>query len=236
LARHCLGLAMLAWLPMQSYAGEGEELPLKLTAGIYQVAGKAAGADYNLRHSSESGNIWLGHYHDRGTAEGQWRTGWDRNFGESVRVLPSLQLASGGFANGSVQAETGSPYFLGMGFGRTNLRPYWNLNFDPNDSYMLSAGHREIDGQSFVAQYIRDNREHPDQRHLHFIYRRPMENGNRITVDLLHKQGLVDDVMIRRWGLTVTRDWPRLFVRLAFDPKANFSQDDMWRFSIGTRF
>ena len=153
-----------------------------------------------------------------------------------MRVLPSLQFASGGFANGSVQVETGSPYFVGMGFGRTNLRPYWNLNFDPNDSYMLSTGFRDAGGQSFVMQYVRDNREHPDQQHLHFVYRRPMEGDRRITLDLLRKQGLVDDGMIRRWGLALTHDWPRYFVRVAYDPKANFSQDDMWRVSIGMRF
>ena len=229
-------MAMVACLLTEADAGEVADLPFKLTAGTYQVAGKTAGTDYNLRHSSEWGNLWVGHYHDQVAGYGQWRAGWDRSFGESLRILPSMQIATGGFANGSVQAETGEPYFVGIGFGRTNQRPYWNLNFDPNDSYMLSTGYRGTEGQSYVIQYVRDNREHPDQRHLHLVYRQSTENDRRITVDFLYKQGLVEDILIRRWGLAVTHDWPRYFVRLAFDPKANFSTDDMWRISIGTRF
>ena len=31
-------------------------------------------------------------------------------------------------------------------------------------------------------------------------------------------------------------DWPRFFVRLAFDPKVNFTPENMWRLSVGTRF
>jgi hypothetical protein len=210
--------------------------PFKLTAGAYQVAGKTVGTDLNLRYSGLVGNVWIGNYHDRVATESQWRAGWDSSIGETVRVAPSLQLASGGFVGGSIQAETGAPYFFGVGFGRTNLRPYWNLNFDPNDSWMLSAGYRGDAGESFSMQYVRDNRQNPDQRHLHFVYRRPLADGQRLTVDFLHKQGLVNDAMIRRWGLALTYDWPRFFVRLAYDPKVNFTPDDMLRASIGTRF
>jgi hypothetical protein len=217
-------------------AVEDEAPHFKLTAGAYQVAGRTAGTDLNLRYSGPVGNAWIGNFRDRVAADGQWRAGWDNSIGETVRVAPSLQLASGGFVGGSLQAETGVPYFVGVGFGRTNLRPYWNLNFDPNDSWMLSAGYRGDAGGSFALQYVRDNRQNPDQRHLHAVYRQPLANGERLTVDVLRKQGLVDEVEIRRWGLALSYDWPKFFLRLAYDPKVNFTPDDMLRVSIGTRF
>jgi hypothetical protein len=217
-------------------AAEDEAPHFKLTAGAYQVAGTTVGTDLNLRYSGPVGNVWIGNYRDRVAAEGQWRAGWDSSIGDTVRVAPSLQLASGGFVGGSLQAELGAPYFAGVGLGRTNLRPYWNLNFDPNDSWLLTAGYRGSAGESLAMQYVRDNREHPDQRHLHLVYRRPLTNGERLTADILYKHGMVDDTEIRRWGLALTYDWPRVFLRLAYDPKVNFTPDNMMRASIGTRF
>ncbi|MEP6790864.1 MAG: hypothetical protein ABI907_05810 [Ramlibacter sp.] len=40
----------------------------------------------------------------------------------------------------------------------------------------------------------------------------------------------------RRLGLAVSYDWPRYFVRLAYDPKASFMPQDMLRLSAGVRF
>ncbi|MBI2768589.1 MAG: hypothetical protein HYX47_03105 [Burkholderiales bacterium] len=40
----------------------------------------------------------------------------------------------------------------------------------------------------------------------------------------------------RRMGLAVSYDWPRYFVRLAYDPKANFMPQDTLRLSAGVRF
>lgn len=210
--------------------------PFKLTFGSYRLSGGGSGTDVNLRHGSELGNIWIGYFESGRLETRQWRTGWDRSFGDGLRVTPSIQVASHDFVGGSVQFETGAAWFAGVGFGRTNLKPYWNLNFDPNDSFTLSAGHRTDDGRSLLVQYVRDNRQNPDQRHLHFVWRQPVADRQRLTLDLLHKQGLVDDQLIRRWGASLTYDWPRFFLRLAHDPKANFGSDDLWRLSIGTRF
>ena len=49
-------------------------------------------------------------------------------------------------------------------------------------------------------------------------------------------RGLVDGEMIHRAGLTLGYDWPRYFVRLAWDPKVNFTSQDMLRVQAGTRF
>ena len=212
------------------------ERPFKLTLGWYRFSDSSRGVDINLRHSSDMGNVWAGFFRLDDPRFDQWRAGWDRSFGSAVRIAPSVQLASQGFVGGSVQIEAGAPWFAGAGRGRTNLRPYYNLNFDPNDSYALSAGRRDENGRLFMVQMVRDNRQNPDQRHFHFLYRQPLPAGERLTVDALYKIGSVDEETIRRWGLTITYDWPRVFVRLARDPKTNFTPADLWRLSVGTRF
>lgn len=213
-----------------------EAQPFKLTLGSYQFSGGGSGTDVNLRHTSSLGNLWLGYFDFARDHVSQWRAGWDRTLGDQVRVTPSMQVASHQFVGGSLQVETGDPWFVGAGLGRTNLKPYWNLNFDPNDSYTLSAGHRAAGGQTLALQYIRDNRENPDQRHLHVYWRQPMPDRQRLTLDLLYKQGIVDDRMIRRWGASATYDWPAVFLRVAYDPYANFGPDRQRRFSVGARF
>ena len=212
------------------------ETPFKLTVGRYDFSDHTRGVDANLRHTSDLGNAWLGYFKLDDGSVSQWRGGWDRAFGSALRFSPSVQLASGGFAGGSVQLEAGAPWFAGAGLGRTNLRPYVNLNFDPNDSYLLAAGRRDPDGRLMMVQMVRDNREHPDQRHFHFLYRQPLAGGERLTVDALYKVGSVDEETIRRWGLTLTYDWPRVFVRVARDPRTNFTPVDAWRVSVGARF
>ena len=209
----------------------------KLTFGVYHFSESGNAFDINLRHTNDFGDIWLGYYNSARRSEHQGRIGWDNTFEAGpVRITPSAQIASRGYFAWSVNIETGDSWFVGAGFGRTNLQPNWNLNFDPNDSYSLSAGKRSPDGESIAFQWVRDDRENPDQRHLHAVYRKPLAGGERITIDLLRKQGLVDNVMIHRLGATVTYDWPRFFVRLAYDPKVNFTVENMWRLVVGTRF
>lgn len=217
------------------------EPAFKLTTGLYQVsAGGVAGGpglDLNLRHTSAVGNLWLGWFRSPALDATQTRGGWDHTYTVRwLRIMPSLQVASGGFRGGSVGLETGERWFAGVGLGRTNLRNYVNLNFDPNDAWMLSGGYRWSDSRSLSGQVIRDNRQNPDQQHVHLIYRAPMAGGQRLTLDLLRKTGLVDGSPIRRMGLSVGYDGPRRFVRVAYDPKANFTSQDMWRLQVGTRF
>lgn len=210
--------------------------PFKLTAGYYRMSENGNGVDVNLRHSSDYGNAWLGFFRAPALDAQQWRGGWDRSFGETVRVQPSVQIASGGFVGGSLNVETGSTWVAGVGFGRTNLRPYYNLNFDPNDSWSLLAGYRGEDGLNVTASYVRDNRQNPDQQHFHLTVRSHVFGDDRLTGDLLYKRGLVEGRRIARAGATLTYDWPRYFVRVAYDPYSNFSVDNVWRLSVGMRF
>jgi hypothetical protein len=83
---------------------------------------------------------------------------------------------------------------------------------------------------------VRDNRLNPDQQHVHLIWRESLSDGRRVTVDLLVKQGTVEGRFIRRAGLSLGYDWPQWFVRLAWDPKVNFTPQNMLRVSTGRRF
>lgn len=209
----------------------------KLTLGSYYFAETGNAIDINLRHTDNFGDTWLGYYNSSRRGEHQGRAGWDNTFeAGSVRINPSAQIASRGYFAWSLNIETGDTWFVGTGFGRTNLKPNWNLNFDPNDSYSLSAGKRSTEGESIAFQWVRDNRQNPDQRHLHAVYRKALAGSERVTIDVLRKQGLVDDATIHKVGATVTYDWPGFFVRVAYDPKVNFTSEDMWRFVVGTRF
>ena len=232
------GAAALLFIVSNAAVGAEAENPLtnKLTVGVYRFADTGNAFDINLRRTGAYGNVWLGYYEAPRRDEHQGRAGWDRTFDvDPVRVVVSSQAASRGYLNGSIGLETGERWFVGAGFGRTNLRPNWNLNFDPNDSWTLSAGWR-ADGESLSLLWVRDDRQNPDQRHIHAVYRKSLADKHRITIDILHKIGIVDDTLIHRTGATITYDWPAFFVRLAYDPKVNFTQEDMWRLSVGTRF
>ena len=213
----------------------------KFTAGHYQLSGgdlpAAAGLDLNLRATGGFGNVWLGWYGSPSQDVRQVRAGWDSSYKLGfVRFMPSLQIASGGFVGGSLSLEAGDTWFAGVGAGRTNLRNYANLNFDPNDALMLSGGYRWADNHSFALQIVRDNRSNPDQQNVHLVYRTPINGADRLTLDLLQKKGLVAGLPISRTGLSVGYDWPSYFVRVAWDPLVNFTAQDMLRLSVGTRF
>ncbi|SDE59962.1 hypothetical protein SAMN05192589_12221 [Paracidovorax valerianellae] len=216
-------------------------LPFKLTTGLYHVAGgglpAGPGLDVNLRYTRGDDHWWIGAFRSPALDFSMPRAGWDRTVAlGDWRVLPSLQIASGGFVGGSVAVETGTTWVVGAGLGRTNLRNYANLNFDPNDAYTVYGSHRWSSGDTLALQLVRDNRQNPDQQNVHLVWRSPQPGGERLTVDLLAKQGTVDGRFQRRAGLSVGYDWAEWFVRAAWDPLVNFTPQSMWRLSTGVRF
>ena len=230
-------LTVFALAPLtNAVAQEAPSADFKLTVSAFKFSESGSGVDVNVRHSSDYGNVWLGYFRAPRLDANQWRAGWDKSFGDAIRIQPSAQIASGGFVGGSLNVETGENWIVGAGLGRTNLRPYYNLNFDPNDAWSLLAGYRAASGQSYMAAYVRDNRENPDQQHVHLTSRTPLAGKERLTLDLLYKRGSVDGQRIRKVGGTVTYDWPQFFVRVAYDPNTNFTTDHAWRLNIGTRF
>ena len=148
------GLANSAQADGASNDAAAEPGEFKLTLGRYhlggaRVDGAGTGNDLNLRYRQGGRTVWLGAYQDSGTPR-QWRAGWDdqwdvpasafTNAAGPAQLLPSLQVASGGFVGASLALQVGAPFYAQLGIGRTNLRPYANLNFDPNDALMATLG------------------------------------------------------------------------------------------------
>jgi hypothetical protein len=237
--RRIPALAATALLAATAAQAEGDDGEFKLTLGRYHMSdasGSLAGTDLNLRWRGEKRSFWVGLYQDDQVGR-DWRGGWDANWSVSddASVLPSLQFASGGFVGGSIAAQVGSPWYAQLGIGRTNLRPYVNLNFDPNDAITLALGWQGEGGRQAAVTLIADDRLGTGQKNLHFGGRWPVA-GQRLTVDLLHKRGQGDSGWVDSWGWTVGWDWPKWFARVAHDPNQNYSSQDAWRLSAGLRF
>lgn len=219
----------------QDMAQEPATHPFKLTAGVYNYADDQ-GKDVNLRWSHGDTHAWIGHYED-GSFGSQARIGVDTSVDvtELVSLQPSLQAATGGYAGGSLNAQVGHSTYGIVGWGRTNLKPYFNLNFDPNDAITLGCGHVFDDGQNWSVFVVRDDRLHTGQTDWHLTGRVPLD-GDRLSLDLMRKTGEGDDGPVKAWSWSITWDFPSWFLRLAHDPKQNFSGADATRLATGWRF
>ena len=207
----------------------------KLTAALYRTGGQTSG-DLNLRGSQGDFNFWVGGY--AGGGSGVARIGGEWGYkSETFRFTPTLVVASNGLVAGQLYAEAGTHAYLIAGASRTNLRDYFNLTFDPNESLQLGAGIR-LDRRTVLNAYsIFDVRLHSGQQVTHAVFRRYLFPGHRLTVDVAYKSGHSDEGgFVRGLGATVTWDWPTLFVRGAYDPYANFTGETMWRLGGGVRF
>lgn len=213
--------------------------PFKLWAGHYRFSPGSAGTDLNVRYRSASYVAWAGVYGDSAFGQ-QARAGLEKSFaplnGVPLLLQFSGQLASRGFFGGGVTLEYGEPWFVLAGLGRTNLRSYFNLNFDPNDALSLALGWRGSSGLTLYGLVVRDNRLDEGQQHVHLVARLPLPDRQRLTVDVLRKTGLDPELGNTAWGLSLTwdlRDWS---VRLASDRRQNFTEVNATRLSLGYRF
>jgi hypothetical protein len=218
-----------------SVGASSKEYHWKLTAGEY-IYGSYTGTDVNLRWRNDGSDAWLGVYEDRvfGT---QSRLGADTTLDVApyLQVQPSFQLASRGFVGGSINVQVGASWYAIAGVGRTDARPYFNLNFDPNDAVTLGAGHQAANGYSYTMFVVADNRFHTGQRDWHVNGQIPFGDSHA-TLDLLRKSGLSDAGRVTAWGFSVNYDWPTWFLRVAYDPYQNFSAQNAWRLATGIRF
>lgn len=234
---HALG--GVAWADSALPTKENDDpIDYKLTMAHYSTREIHAN-DVNLRASLANQTGWIGLYKEGPSGFEQVRGGYERTDQVAfASVVTSLQAASHGFLGFAVTAEIGEPFYGIVGFGRTNLKPYANLNFDPNDAITLGVGWRKVNGPSVMLFSVRDDRVVQGQQVVHFVMRSPLANGDRITVDVFDKSGPHDaqGLPINGTGASLTYDWPRFFARLAYDPKVNFTQENMTRFAIGMRF
>lgn len=217
-----------------------EGITLKLTPTYYHSSAENPAWDINLRGSLGAHNAWVGHYRQhqdfRQTRLGYDYT-WDAPFG---KLVPSVQYATHGFLGGSLNAEIGVRYYALLGFGRTNLKPYYNLNFDPNDAITFGIGTRAVPRTTLSLYQIWDDRLHTGQRITHLVARYKPSDKTRWTLDVFYKSGRTDadpsSAVLRGTGAAVTYDFEPYFVRIANDPYVNFTNNHMVRVAAGMRF
>ena len=217
-----------------------QQIAWKLTPTYYSSSNQASAWDVNLRGNTDTQTFWVGYYR-RQEEFSQLRMGYERPFElSSVKLVPSLQYATRGFFGGSLNAEIGERYFGVLGWGRTNLKDYYNLNFDPNDAVTFGVGTRALPNTTLTLFQIRDDRLDTGQRVTHLVARIRPDTKTRWTIDAFYKQGRPDSdpasERVRGTGATVTYDFGRYFVRVASDPYVNFSNDHMVRVAFGMRF
>ena len=223
---------------------EENKLTFKLTPSVYNNSNQASASDVNLRGNLGSHVAWIGQYRQGESADNseftQTRAGYEYSipmpFGQ---LTPSVQAASKGFWGGSLTAQIGPQNFYGiLGFGRTNLNPYYNLNFDPNDAITLGLGMRLPDKALLNFYVVRDDRLSTGQTVTHVVWRKNINEHQRVTVDTAYKHGREDadgDVVKGRM-VSLGFDHKEYFVKIARDQKVNFSNTDQTRLSVGLRF
>lgn len=227
---------------------KGGGVSWKLTPGFYRETAGRQAIDLNLRGNTETNTFWLGHYR-RGREFEQTRAGYEHQLAMPLgRVIVSGQLASHGFLGGSVTLEASGaaiapamvPFVGLLGWGRTNQKPYYNLNFDPNDSLLIGAGWRPDDATALTLYQVRDDRLRTGQRVTHLVLRKKTGARARWTIDLINRAGRGDSdpdtEFFHARGVTLTYDRDPWFVRIAWDPKVNYTNSDMTRLAIGMRF
>lgn len=228
-----------ACLALPASADDGAETgpEFKLTPSYYHSSDGNDAADVNLRISQAVHTGWLGAYRDRAGFR-QARAGYEyRQDAGWTRLVWSAQVASRGFAGGSLTAEVGGENFAVFGIGRTNTRDYYNLNFDPNDALTIGFGSRALAGTEWSVTHIWDDRLGTRQHVTHALLRRRFGEQERLTLDLSYKHGLTPDgIMVAGTGVSLTYDRRNVFLRIARDPHANFSAPNLTRLSLGWRF
>jgi hypothetical protein len=209
----------------------------KLTVAYYDFSSGKTGADANLRHTFKSSTAWIGAYHESDRFD-QVRLGYEYDYhGDWLTLVPSAQAATHGFLGATIYAEAGRGLFGIGGAGRTNLHPYWNLGFDPNDYLQVGAGYRDRSGNTISGYAIRDVRLGTGQTNTHLFFRRYLPDDWRLSVDVVREHGNGDaGLLVRSWSVSVDADWRRWFVRVAEDPHVNYTPDRQIRIAAGMRF
>ena len=213
------------------------KIAYKLSFSDY-TADKLHAVDVNLRGTIENQTAWLAYYRDDFTGFEQARTGYERkDKSDWYKVTSSLQAATHGFVGVALTAELGGPVHAIVGYGRTNLQPYDNINFDPNDAITYGAGWEIKEGEDISLYRVQDNRVMKGQEIDHLLVHFPF-GGDKTIVDIFNKSGPPDNdgKPIHGTGAALTYEWPKYFVRAAYDPKVNFSQAHMTRLSFGIYF
>jgi hypothetical protein len=208
----------------------------KLTINSYYAGGDSS-LDVNARYFLGDWTGWVGYYTStEGTRQGRFGIEYDWRW-RRLYLVPSAQTASEGFFGGTIYAEIGKPVYLVAGASRTNLKPYVNLTFDPNESWQLGAGTHVGKADTLAIFTIWDNRLDTGQQVTHLVVRHHFVRAERLTIDVSYKSGHDDEHNYLRAGeASAEYDWGRWFAKAAVDEHANFGDATMFRFGGGLRF
>lgn len=209
----------------------------KLTPSYYQSSDGNDAWDWNVRANRGPHAGWLGLYRDRQDLR-QWRSGYEytEDLGAG-QIVWSAQAADGGFLGGSINAQVGTAVYAMLGFGRTNLRPYYNLNFDPNDALTLGLGGQLVDDTAVAFYHIWDDRLGTHQHVTHLYLHHAISETERFSVDASLKRGLdANNDFVRGVSLAITYARQDYFLRIAHDQYANFGSATQNRISLGFSF
>ena len=214
-----------------------DEFKSKLTLGIYFTSGDRV-YDLNLRHQFGPLTAWIAGFYDpksnklmRVGAQYDYRKGW-------LHIVPSLEVSTTRAMAGSLSSELGSGKTVVLaGVSRTNLRPFFDLFWDPGDSVQLGIAHRLSSYDRISAFTIFDVRLHTKQQNTHVLWRHKLNRNNGITFDGLFKSGRTESgEFIHNVGIGVYYDRPKWFWKLYYDPHVNFTDRTMVRTGIGLKF
>ena len=214
-----------------------DEFKSKLTFGIYFIPGERA-YDLNLRHQFGQWTAWIAGFYDpksnkllRVGAQYDFKKGW-------LHLVPTLEVSTTRAMSGSLYSELGSGKTYAIaGIARTNLRPFFDLFWDPGDSVQLGIGHKISNYDRIQGYTIFDVRLHTEQQNTHVLWRHKLNANNGITLDAVFKSGHGDSgKFIRTAGIGVYYDREKWFWKLYFDPHVNFADHTMVRAGIGLKF
>lgn len=216
-----------------------EAIALKFTPSVYFTSNEPWAYDLNLRANYGPHTAWIGYYDQPGEFR-QARVGYEYTFDLPFgRAVASAQYASQGFLGGSINAEIGGSVYGLIGWSRTNLKPYFNLSFDPNDSILFGVGTRLFPRTVVNLFQIRDDRLSTSQQVTHLIVRTRPDEKTRWSVDVFYKSGRPEEgspVWISATGAGITYDFEPWFARITWDPNVNFTPNNMLRIAFGRRF
>jgi hypothetical protein len=214
-----------------------DEFKSKLTFGIYFTPGRRA-YDLNLRHQFGSLTAWIAGFYDPKTnklirvgAQYDYKKGW-------FHFVPTLEVSTTRAMSGSLYSELGSGKTIAIvGIARTNLRPFFDLFWDPGDSVQLGIAHKISSYDRIQGYTIFDVRLHTEQQNTHVLWRHKLNANNGITFDGVFKTGHGNSgEFIRAVGIGVYYDREKWFWKLYYDPHVNFSDHTMVRTGIGLKF
>ena len=213
-----------------------DDLASKATVSAYFVPGDQE-LDLNLRRRFRELVAWGGLFLDR-HGSGQGRVGAECDFQHGpFLAIPTLNVGSNGLVAGSAYVEVGTRFYAIGGYAITNLKAFYNLSFDPNDSVELGAGWHASSYDHLAAFTIFDVRLHTGQQDTHVVWRHKLDAREGLTLDALYKSGHEDSGRyVTGFGFAVYYDRPRIFLKAAFDPHVNFTADDMVRVGVGLKF